>query len=350
MGMHWGWYGYDVPIIPHIRFHLAGNGSLTLSHDNPTPILNFCSRNFMPDEFHPSDEPKYWDVIAVGHCIPRKRHEDYLKALRVVFDARPETRALLLAPVPVGETRYALHLTEMINAMFSTAEQGRIDVMLPLRLPLRKLMPVSQTTVAELYRKSRVFIHTTAAEGNVRVLHEALLCGLPCVVRSDLAGCGHEFLTEKNSRYFATPEEAGRQILSLLEAPPDLVSERAWLAGNLTARHTLPRFTQTLRDFFGALGEPFEGTLEPGNYAQLLSSHTQNLPRALARSATQDQLASFEAALRYIALTLGEKVDDDAVRRLRQAWSAAQSKVISRKWVERFRRMDGRIRRRLRMA
>jgi glycosyltransferase involved in cell wall biosynthesis len=317
-GMHWGGYVPNIRNVPHIRFHLGGKWVAPLLPKTSPPLIPLCSRNFISDDFCPSDSKKYWDVIAVGRCVPEKRHEDYLHTLRYLFDVRPKSRAALIAPIDASDVAYANSLSSLLNELFNADEQRRIDIIMPYNIPVHKLLAISQETIARLMQMSRVFVHTSLAEGNVRVVHEALLCGLPCVMPREVDGGGHDYLNESNSRLFDTLSEAGAQLVALLENPPDMEAEARRLSEDLWASRSLLRLEEELKKLFADFGEVYEGYLEPGNYSQVLSSHTQRLPREWVEHPNQDDLISPEAAARFAAGLTGETLNGADIASLRR--------------------------------
>lgn len=319
-GMNWGWYHKDVSVIPHIRFHLAGHDTLHLSADNPTPVIRMCSRDFIPDSFRPADTLKQWDLIAVGRCEPFKRHEDFLNIFRGLLDRKPDARALLMAPFGPARQNYADDLVRTANDLFNAEEQNRLDLMLPMILNTRKLFPVSHETMAWFYQSSRVYVHCAGQEGGSRTISEALLSGLPCIVRRDLKGGGRDYLTERNGRLYETLDEASTFAADLLNNPPDLTQDAVNLSESLSARHSKARLEQDLKALFERWNEPFAGDLAPGNYAMMLPSHSQLLPREWVVNPRQDDLKSPESLIAFIGSLTGYEPKAVDMARLRRQW------------------------------
>jgi len=146
--------------------------------------------------FHPAQEPPGREAATVLGCVydatPRKAPGDLVATLHEVARRRPATRFLVFG-------RYRLRH----------------------RLPTgaRYILAPSFAKIAELYRRMRVFVHTSAWEGWGLPPMEAMASG--CAVVTTRVGGVPEFADERTARILEPGDVAGlaRAALELLDAP-----------------------------------------------------------------------------------------------------------------------------------
>jgi len=66
-------------------------------------------------------------------------------------------------------------------------------------LYFEKQFPLSKDEICNFMNLSKIFLLPVEKEGASRVIHEALLCGLPVITCKNLKGGGLDYLNEKNS-------------------------------------------------------------------------------------------------------------------------------------------------------
>ena len=81
--------------------------------------------------------------------------------------------------------------------MFSETE--RQNITLTLLSPLGNPFPLSEQAISDFMNLSKVFTLFSDKEGESRVVSEALLCGLPVVVKKDILGGATDYLNIQNS-------------------------------------------------------------------------------------------------------------------------------------------------------
>jgi glycosyltransferase involved in cell wall biosynthesis len=304
LGMHWGRYHTDVGETPYVDVHLACPGTVQFSDDADVRRIPLCSRDFIPAYFRSMDVPVEWDVLSIGHPIRDKRYAELLDVIRMVFDAGVDLRVLLVCAVPDDPARLGGQwdhaFFEKYESLFTEAERDRIDLGVPGEVAVgnRPLHPIPNAVFPYLYNASRCFTLFSREEGQSHVVHEALLCGTPVVVRSDLRGGGRDHLDERNSRQFETLEAARDAFVDVATASDDVGFDPAYLRPKLSEAETAGRFEAAIRDQYEELGDPFRGTLDTDGLAYKLSGHTLSLPPELRSWKTND-LRSPVALARY---------------------------------------------------
>ena len=113
--------------------------------------------------FHPrAAEGRDYDLITVSQLIPRKRLDDFVRAVARLRETRPRVRAAIVGRGPVEADLRALSerlgLADAIDFLGFRAD------------------------VEELYARSRVFVLTSRLEGLSIAIAEAMASGLPVVV------------------------------------------------------------------------------------------------------------------------------------------------------------------------
>lgn len=334
IGMHWGSPHADVPPVPFVDFHLGGQGTLSLRQPSPVPHFPLCSRNFLPPCFHHNPNiAKQWDILAVAGPRRLKRLDELLVVLRKVYDRRPETRVLIISACDnLAKRDPELDYVELYDdylRLFSDEERKRFTLMM-LEGPSGMALPLE--TMAYFYNASRTFTLFTNKEGESRVISEALLCGVPVVVKRHLEGGGRDYLNESNSRQFGTLDEAAEQFLSLLSPNPPLEFDTAPLMQAMSEPQTIPQLEAAMREVFAQKGLTFEGSLDATDLSFKLPGHYYlTLPPDL-RQATSNDLRSPEAAYRFIARLLGIPIS---------GWQRWQLRQVGRcqglsQWAGRF--------------
>ena len=307
--MHWGWFMKNAPAFPAVDAHLCRESAVTF-RDPGVRRIAMNSAMFTPAYFRAEALPKHWDVVSVTRALKQKRTGELLTCLRHVFDRRPETTALVVCsgPPDLHNRRYENDLYERYLSMFSAAERDRFTFLytrssVPFLLPRRD--------IAFFYNSSRVFTLFSDIEGESRVIKEALMCGLPVLVKQHLLGGGRDFLTDANSRQFSNAADGAERLLEMLEHPQRFHVDTAGLADEIGETANIPRFEHAIRALFEEAGVPFEGLLDTDDLSRKLPGHVSLLPADM-RSPSSDDLRSAEAALRYVR-ALVEDVPFDAV-------------------------------------
>lgn len=311
VGMHWGSYHEGVGETPFVDFHLAAPGTVTFAPDADVRHVPLCDRDFTPAHFRPMDVPQAWDILAIGHPIEIKRMHELLDVVRDLYDHGHEVSVLLVCAIPgPPETlgpEWDHRFFEKYRDLFSPAERDRIQLAAPVESSVgdRPLHPIPNEVFPYLYNASRTFTLFSQAEGQSKVIHEALVCGTPVVVREDLRGGGRDYLDERNSRTFADLEGAREAFVGLLTGD-DPGFDPAYLRRDLSEEYTVDRLESELRGIFADLGEVYAGSLDRENLSVKLSSHRTTLPPALRRERTDD-LRSRTALYRYLTDLLEEE-------------------------------------------
>lgn len=307
VGMHWGGYSPEATSVPFVDFHLANRETVQFEDESSVRRIELVANNFTPDYFRSFDVPAQWDVLCVGHPIKTKRFNDVLRVLRAAYDEGTELSALFICPVPdrpslLDGERWDMDFFELYESAFSDAERERIELVTPIEDA--GLYPLPNDLFPYIYNASNVFVLFSRDEGDPRVVHEALLCGTPVLVREDLRGSGKKYLDERNSRIVSDLHEAREAIVAMATESETFAFDPAYLYPELRRDHTADRLEAEIQDVFRELGEPYTGEMVKDDLAMRLPSHTTNLPPDLRKVRTDD-LRSVKATVMYVDRLLG---------------------------------------------
>lgn len=300
VGMHWGHFYDDMGDIPGVDFHLSGQGTVKFRPGTKAPRIPLCSRNFTKACFTVADGPKFWDIVNVSRPIRVKHLDQFLTVIRKIYDRGHSPRVLLVCPCAetmTEEDGWYTSLYDDVQKLFSAEERQRITL---LMLNAQGYpFPLPSETIAHFYQASRVFTLFSDQEGESRVIAEALLCGLPVVVKRELRGGGRDYLDAGNSRQFDSLDEACSMFIELLSDEQARVFDPKPLEVELSERHSGPKLEAALRNVFAGLGVEFAGPIDLEDLGRKLPAHHITLPSSLRGGPTND-LGSDEAAISYL--------------------------------------------------
>jgi glycosyltransferase involved in cell wall biosynthesis len=306
IGMHWGSYHDEVDEIPYVDFHLAGQGTLRFKQGVKARLIPLCSRNFTPACYTPNDTAKRWDILMVSRPLRLKNLDQFFQVIRKAYDRGHYLRVLLICPRPERMTPdgYWYHeIWQEYMSTFSEEERGYFTFLL---LTGNYPFPLSQETMVYFFNASKIFTLFSNREGESRVIAEALLCGLPVVVKKDLIGGGRDYLTPYNSRQFTTLDEACEIFIDLTENYSEKCVDVSDLQRELSESFTRQSLQAAIESIFAELDLELEGNMDLDQLSRKLPAHHLSLPSRLRSSATND-LKSLGSALIYLKLLAGAK-------------------------------------------
>jgi hypothetical protein len=100
VGLHHNWHNFDFIHDPLFDFNLAGEEDLIERNGRNFPLLDLECANFVPPQFFLPRHNPFWDVINVTRQEGFKNQDDFLNAIRAIYDQGHMIRVLHLCPVP----------------------------------------------------------------------------------------------------------------------------------------------------------------------------------------------------------------------------------------------------------
>ncbi|RAP38804.1 hypothetical protein DID80_02195 [Candidatus Marinamargulisbacteria bacterium SCGC AAA071-K20] len=292
IGLHWCSYQENVKDFPYIDFHLS-DGTVTFHKDESPRIIPFDCKHFISPTFRKTNLKKDWDIFNMSRPGNGKYLDEFLKVIRLIFDERDNVKVLLICPDILHSWNSRGIYTNLIpdyNRMFSIEEKKRFKIIIP-KLVDHSLFPFTQEMITYFINTSKICTLFSKEEGQSRILHESLLCGLPIVARKDLRGGGLNYLNEKNSRLFSTLQEAKSIFLDLIDNPENCQFDPEELRKVLGEEYNKNKFVEALRSLFKELNLEFEGSLDLEDLSNKLPSHIRTLPSEWT-GGIQDQLSN----------------------------------------------------------
>jgi glycosyltransferase involved in cell wall biosynthesis len=209
-----------------------------LSHNlTPVPI----SSNWWIDHrvFYPSREPtKDIDIIMVAAWASFKRHWAVFSALRKL---KSQGRILRLALVGYPSD---LTINDLLSYARAMGVQDQVDV----------YENIPPERVAAMFRRSRVHLLWSRKEGVNKAVIEAMLAGVPTVVRNGF-NYGYEYpFINSQTGSFSTEKELPRTLIRLLQDCEGM-SPRDWVMDHMTCQHATEILEEAIRAYAITRGE-----------------------------------------------------------------------------------------------
>lgn len=230
-------------------FYLSSLNQLAPSFSEKDKVIELNSRNFLPDEYgsHTSkskdlllssikemhkfsktkisdelldsiqntNQDKIWDILWVAKPHEVKKIQSFLDNIKKLFNYDKPYQVLLICAIAPNETIYPqdhLDVENYINSTFTPEEKKYITLFRPYSGGNEGL---DNKFLPPFYHWSKNLAFYSSAEGESRVVHEALCAGLPIIYYKHVEGGSSDYLDESNSFSFENYEDS---YLTLLEA------------------------------------------------------------------------------------------------------------------------------------
>ena len=291
IGVHFGWHHTEFPELKYADFFMAGKGTVDFTPPEHILEIPMNSRNFISHRFADMNyDQKFWDIICVARAARFKNLDLLLKSIKELNKTEGKFhKVLLIIPPNSSEdpTKFYTTIIEDYYNWFSEEERNQITIM-KLSKDL-SLLGMPQNSLIHFYNASKVFTLFSEKEGESRVIAEALLCGLPVVVKSDLEGGGRDFLNSDNAVYFDTFETAHLAFKTALDKHEVLQKGTTSLKKDLRDDYTIPVLKDYFKKLYTSHEMKFDGELLNLDYLdRRLPGHTHSVPWSINRFNTAD--------------------------------------------------------------
>jgi len=289
IGVHYGWMSSRIPLYENCDFLMTPQ-QIDIKKNNPILQIPLASRNFTPQCFQNRNQIKYWDILCVSRMIKFKNLNYLLKSIRKIFDQGYNYKVLIIAPEnkKMDNKRFYTNLMNDYYSLFSYNERQNFSIIL---LSSNIGFPgLSPEVMSQFYNSSKIFSLFSNAEGGSKVISEALLCGLPVVVKDDLEGGGRDFLSKNNSILFSSFENAHESLIQAVENYNLFNFENDSLRQNLSEESSLKKIKAYFNKLFEDYGQTFDGKLINTDHLNIrIPAHlNENIPWAKDRFSTAD--------------------------------------------------------------
>ena len=169
----------------------------------------------------------------------------------------------------------------------------------------KNIYGLKQDAMPEIYNQARVFSLFSDVEGESRVIAEALVCGIPVVVKKHLMGGGRDYLNDKNSKLFSSIDESVDAFLHVLNNYHQYEFDALTYQKELREDYTIPKLKKTIQQYYKNNNLVFKGCLNVENLTRQLPSHVVSLPmRLLKKESRTNDLKSPLAVVGFIKFLL----------------------------------------------
>jgi len=275
-------------------FYMASNhfDMKRIRHILKIPII---ARNFTPKCFYNRHQEKYWDILCIARSSKVKNLNYLLKSIRKIFDQGYNYKVLMIVPEnkKMDPKRFYTNLMNDYYSLFLSDERQNFSIILLSSNIGFSALP--SEVMSHFYNSSKIFTLFSNAEGGSRVISEALLCGLPVVVKDNLEGGGRDFLSKNNSILFSSFENAHESLIQAVENYDLFKVENKTLRQSLSEEFSLEKLKEYFKKLFEENGQTFDGKLINTDRLNIrLPAHlSENIPWGKGRFSTAD-IASYK--------------------------------------------------------
>jgi len=201
IGVHYGSNPTNDIYFKNCDFIMTPN-KINMTIDDHILRIPLISRNFVPNLFTNRHQKKYWDILWVSRSHKSKKLDLVLKSIRKIYDLNYDYKILIYTQENKNKDSKLFYTSLMDDyyELFSYKERNNFSI---IQLNSEVAFPgLSSELMVHLYNSAKIFTLFSQTEGGSKVISEALMCGLPVVVKNDLTGGGKDFLTKENSMFF----------------------------------------------------------------------------------------------------------------------------------------------------
>ena len=150
---------------------------------------------------------------------------------------------------------------------------------------------------------SKSFLLAVEKEGASRVIHEALLCGLPIITHKRLQGGGLDYLDEKNSVLFKNFDEMYLSIIEIIENIEKYTVDEKKISEALHSKNQKKKLFVELKNLFENQKLDWNGEINFDNLDRRLDGHFIELENNLVQNRT-NVIKDYKSFYKYIVSKL----------------------------------------------
>jgi glycosyltransferase involved in cell wall biosynthesis len=268
IGVHFGWLHENFPHLEHVDFYMGGAGTIDFQAPEREFFIPLDGSNFIPDQFYlenPKSYHKEWDILMVSRDVRWKNLDKFMAAIRSLYDRSKLYNVLLIVPsnhqvaVDQNPKKTYTDLLRDYERLFSYEERCKFSIL--KTHPDMPFLGMAQGQIAKFYHLSKVFALFSETEGGSRVVSEALLAGLPVVVKKDLKGGGRDFLTSENAVFFDDFEHADQALETAVEHWESMNTDNSQVKAVAHEKHSLEELKAYFNQLFTQNNQSFDGEL-----------------------------------------------------------------------------------------
>jgi len=288
IGIHYGWDIKDVVIFNNCDFVMSAESNLPNKGEFMKVPLS--SKNFNPSYFSNQNIQKFWDILCIARNVKFKNLNYFLKSIKKIYEKGYNYRVLLICPQGENENKFSSYVKIIDDylRLFSSSEREKFTIMRITNEIGFTALPFE--VISYIYNSSKIFTLFSQKEGESRVIAEALLCGLPIVVKDNLSGGGRDGLDETNSMFFKEYENAHDMLIKAVENYDTFTINSKKLREEFGEEYSIERLKKYFQKLYDQNNQKFDGDLI--NTDQLnwrLPGHLyEGIPWRKSRNGTSD--------------------------------------------------------------
>lgn len=215
VGCYWKNCEWSESQIKQFDFYMSSKNQLP---DNfPAKIIEINSRNFTPEIFNYSNELKDIDILWINKPHPVKNIEKFLISLKHLFINHGKFKTLIIAAISPNEIKRPDQFFNIKSFLDANSKIFEDSVTL-IRTQGEGNEGAPNHTMAEYYKRSKIFAFYSEVEGESRVVTEALCCNCKVVFYKNVKGGSNDYCNLENSFKFDNYENSHLTILEALKS------------------------------------------------------------------------------------------------------------------------------------
>lgn len=289
-GCHVGrfWKNCDWPVSKINQFDFYMSSKNQLPDNFSGKVVEINSRNFTPDIFNYAGEEKDIDILWVNKPHPVKNIEKFLNSLKNLFLTYGKFKTTIIAAVSPNELKNPHQFFDVESFVNSNQEIFGNYVTL-IRTKGEGNEGAPNHTMAEFYKRAKIFAFYSQAEGESRVVTEALCCGCKVVYFKGVEGGSNDYCNQYNSFQFENYENSHETLKKALEdfQPSDPSNIHPFCHNSNSIQNLIDFFKKDLYPSLGLQWEFDEIIVPYGTWSNgkpklglnfLLPGHDHNVP------------------------------------------------------------------------
>lgn len=214
VGRFWKNCDWSASQIAQFDFYMSSRNQLPLNF--PGKVIEINSRNFTPEIFTYQGEEKDIDILWINKPHPVKNIEKFLISLKQLFTTYGKFKTVIIAAVSPNELKSPNQFFDVGSYVNSNRDVFGDSVTL-IRTKGEGNEGAPNHTMADFYKRAKIFVFYSQAEGESRVVTEALCCGCKVVYFKGVEGGSNDYCDETNSFKFDNYENSHETLKSSLE-------------------------------------------------------------------------------------------------------------------------------------
>ena len=260
IGVHYGSNPTNDIYFKNCDFIMTPN-KINITIDDHIIRIPLISRNFVPSLFTNRHQKKYWDILCMSRCQKFKNLDLLLKSVRKIYDLNYDYKILIFTQKNKDKDSKGFYTSLMDDyyELFSNKERNNFSI---IQLSSEvALLGLSSELMVHLYNSAKIFTLFSQTEGGSKVISEALMCGLPVVVKNDLVGGGRDFLTKENSMFFSSYDTAHEVLIEAVDNYENFKVEPEQSRTLLGETESLEKLKGYFEILFDKHSQKFDGNL-----------------------------------------------------------------------------------------